>query len=107
MGTQRVGLQTCNTRAAKLSVLNLLSLFRDLQKKPTRFGGGRVVGELFNRRDSVGGGVVGEFVRDPQKLTRFSVGGGVVAGIFSYLQLRNLIFNPHSVIFVGRDTHFF
>ena len=43
-------------RAAKLSLLNFLSLFRDLQK-PTRFRGG--------------GGVVAEFFRDPQKPTRF------------------------------------
>ena len=47
-------------RAAKLSLLNFLSLFRDLQK-PTRFGGGGVVAECF---------------RVPQKPTRFSGGGG-------------------------------
>ena len=112
-------------RAAKLSLLNFLSLFRDLQK-PTRFGGGGgvveeffrdpqkptrrfsgVVAELFRNPQmttgfsggrGAGGGVVAELFRDPQKPTRFS---GVVAGIFSYLQLRNLIFTPHSVIFVG------
>ena len=40
-----------------------------------------------SRRDSVGGGgVVAEFFRDPQ--------------------LRNQMFTPHSLIFVGRDTHF-
>ena len=61
-------------RAAKLSLLSFLSLFRDLQK-PTRF--------------SRGGG-----------------GGGVVAEFSRYLQLRNQMFTPHSVIFVGRDTHF-
>ena len=49
-------------RAAKFRSLNFLSLFRDLQK-PTRFGGG---------------GVVGEFFRDPKKPTRFGGGGGVV-----------------------------
>ena len=32
------------SRAAKLSLLNFLSLFRDLQK-PTRFSGGGVVAE--------------------------------------------------------------
>ena len=39
-----------------------------------------------SRRDSVGGGVVAEFVRDLQEPTRFSGGGGVVAEFFSYLQ---------------------
>ena len=60
-----------------------------------------------SRRDSVGGGgVVAEFSRYRHKPTRFSgEGGGVVVGIFRYLQLRNQIFTPHSVIFVGRDTH--
>ena len=67
-------------RAAKLSLLNFLSLFRDLQK-PTRFGGG--------------GGVVAEFFRDPQKPTRFSGGGGSSRNF----PLRNQIFTPHSVIF--------
>ena len=47
-------------RAAKLSLLNFLSLFRDLQK-PTRFSGG---------------GVVAGFFRDLQEPTRFSGGGG-------------------------------
>ena len=47
-------------RAAKLSLLNFLSLFRDLQKS-TRFSGGGVVPQncsVFSksRRDSVGGG---------------------------------------------------
>ena len=46
-------------RAAKLRLLNFLSLFRDLQK-PTRFSG-----------------------------------GGVVAGFFRDLQLRNQIFTHH------------
>ena len=77
-------------RAAKLSLLNFLSLFRDLQK-PTRFSGG--------------GGVVAEYFRDPQEPTRFS-GGEVVAEYFRDLQLRNQMYTPHSVIFVGRDTHF-
>ena len=49
-----------NCRAAKLRLLNFLSLFRDLQK-PTRFSGG---------------GVVAEFFRDLQDPTLFSVGGG-------------------------------
>ena len=53
-----------------------------------------------SRRDSVGGGVVAEFFRDDQEPTRFSVeGGGVVAEFFSDLQLRNLIFTQHLVIF--------
>ena len=47
-------------RAAKLRLLNFLSLFRDLQK-PTRFSGG---------------GVVAEFFRDLREPTRFSGGGG-------------------------------
>ena len=34
------------SRAAKLRLLNFLSLFRDLQK-PTRFGGGEVVAAIF------------------------------------------------------------
>ena len=46
-------------RAAKLRLLNFLSLFRDLQK-PTRFSGG---------------GVVAEFFRDLQEPTWFSGGG--------------------------------
>ena len=46
--------------AAKLRLLNFLSLFRDLQK-PTRFSGGGVVAGYYSvisksRRDSVGGG---------------------------------------------------
>ena len=49
-------------RAAKLRLLNFLSLFRDL-RKPTRFSGG--------------GGVVAEFFRDHlQEPTWFSGGGG-------------------------------
>ena len=48
-------------RAAKLSLLNFLSLFRDLQKSTRFSGGGRVVAQHFSvfsksRRDSVGGG---------------------------------------------------
>ena len=66
-------------RAAKLSLLNFLSFFRDLQK-PTRF--------------SRGGG----------SSRMFSVGGS--STVFPYLQLRNQMFTPHSVIFVGRETHF-
>ena len=50
-----------SARAAKLRLLNFLSLFRDLQK-PTRFSGG--------------GGVVAEFSRDLLEPTRFSGGGG-------------------------------
>ena len=63
-------------RAAKLSLLNFLSLFRDLQK-PTRFSGGGVVAEFFRglqtRRKSVGGGVVAEFFfpdRNPKLFPR-------------------------------------
>ena len=33
-------------------------------------------------------------------------GGGVVARFIRDLQLRNQMFTPHSVISVGRDTHF-
>ena len=54
-------------RAAKLSLWNFLSLFRDLHK-PTRFsgeGGSSRVADIFRglqtRRKSVGGGVVAEF----------------------------------------------
>ena len=36
----------------------------------------------------------------------YSVGGGVVAEFVRHLQLRNQMFTPHSMIFVGRDTHF-
>ena len=56
-----VAYRATNGRAAKLRLLNFLSLFRDLQK-PTRLGGG--------------GRVVAEFFRDPQKPTRFGRGGG-------------------------------
>ena len=49
-------------RAAKLTLLNFLSLFRDLQK-PTRFSGGP-------------GGVAAECFRHLQQPTRFSGGGG-------------------------------
>ena len=51
------------TRAAKLRLLNFLSLFRDLQ----------------SRRDSAfsgGGGVVAEIFRDLQEPAWFSGGGG-------------------------------
>ena len=65
-------------RAAKLSLLNFLSLLRDLQKNYS--------GISKSRRDSVGGGGVAEFVRVLQKLTRFSGGGGVVAEFFWDLQ---------------------
>ena len=75
-------------RAAKLRLLNFLSLFRDLQK-PTRFSGG---------------GVVAGFFRDLQEPSWFS--GGGVAGFFRDLQLRNKVFTQHYVMFVGRDTHF-
>ena len=83
---------TTNHRAAKLSLLNFLSLFRDLQK-PTRF-------------TIQWGGVVAEcFFRVLWGQTTFS-GGGVVTEISRYLQLRNHIFTPYRVIFVGGDTHF-
>ena len=51
------------SRAAKLRLLNFMSLFRDLQE-PTWFSGGG------------GGGVVAEFFRDLQEPTWFSGGGG-------------------------------
>ena len=57
-------------RAAKLSLLNFLSLFRDLQKW-TRFGGGGVVAACF---------------RVLQKPTRFSGGGGSGRILFSVLR---------------------
>ena len=73
------------TRAAKLRLLNFLSLFRDLQK-PTRFSGGGGGGSGRNfpwspRYDAIqrgvsGGGVVPEFVSHLQEPTWFSVGGG-------------------------------
>ena len=66
-------------RAAKLSLLNLLSLFRDHR----------------SRRDTVGGGVVAELFRLLRKPTTFGGGGGVVAGIFRSLQKRNQMFTPH------------
>ena len=52
-------LKTDDCRAAKLSLLNFLSLFRDLQK-PTRFSGRGGLWQNFSvisksRRDSVGG----------------------------------------------------
>ena len=54
--------------------------------------GGGVVAEFVrgpeSRRDSVGGGVVAEFFRHPQR--RDSVGGGVVAAIFRDLHLREV-----------------
>ena len=85
-------------RAAKLRLLNFLSLFRDLQK-PTRQWGGGSRKEFFRdlqepTRFSVGGGVVAEFFRDLQEPKSFS-GGGVVAGFFRDLQLRNQIFTQH------------
>ena len=88
-----------NYRAAKLRLLNFLSLFRDLQK-PTRFsGGGGVVAEFFRdlqESTRFSGGVVGEFFRDLKEPTWFSGGGGVVGRIFLRdLQLRNHIFNQH------------
>ena len=70
-----------STRAAKLSLLNFFSLFRDLHKS-TRY--------------SAGGGVAAELFRVLHKPTRFSGGGGVVAAFFSYLRLRNHIFTPTS-----------
>ena len=73
-----LGVLSNNTRAAKLRLLNFLSLFRDLQKS-TRFSGGGGSSRIF---------------RDLQEPTRFS-GGGVVAGFFRDLQLRNLIFTRH------------
>ena len=69
-------MSTCS-RAAKLSLWNFLSLFRDLQK-PTRFSGGGVVADIFRglqaRRRSVGG-VVADIFRGLQT-RRKSVGGG-------------------------------
>ena len=74
-------------RAAKLRLLNFLSLFRDLQK-PTRFGGG---------------GGSSRIIPGSPKADAIRWGGGVVAPIF---RAPNQLFTPHSVIFVSRDTHF-
>ena len=64
-------------RAAKLSLWNFLSLFRDLRKS-TRFSGGggssRIVRVL--PEADAWGGVVAEFYRDLQNPARFS-GWGV------------------------------
>ena len=73
-------------RAAKLRLLNFLSLFRDLQK-PTRFSGGRGSSRIFPpspRADAIqrGGGVVAELFRHLQEPTRFSGGGGGSSIIF-------------------------
>ena len=56
-------------RAAKLRLLNFLSLFPDLQK-PTRYSVGG------------GGGVVAKFFGDLQEPTWFSGGGGGSGTIF-------------------------
>ena len=71
-------------RAAKLSLLNFLSLFRDLQK-PTRFGGG--------------GGVVAELFSVLQNPTLFSGvgGGGVVATSRIFFPCVFSGTRPHSV----------
>ena len=59
-----------------------------------------------SRRDSVGGGgIIAEFFR-VLPMPGSVGGGGVVPEFFRHLQLRNQLFTPHSVIFVGRDTHF-
>ena len=76
------------SRAARLRILNSLSLFRDLQKS-TRFSGGG------------GGGRISVF----SGTRPHSVGTGG-SDIFRYLQLRNHISAPHRAIFVGTDTHF-
>ena len=69
-----------HTRAAKLRLLNFLSLFRDLQK-PTRFSGGGGSSRIFPGSPRAYAGSVG--------------GGGVVAGFSRDLQLRNQIFTQH------------
>ena len=56
------------------------------------------------RRDSAGGGSRRIFPSSPR--ADAIQWGGVVAEFFRDLQLRNQMFTPHSVIFVGRDTHF-
>ena len=50
-----------------------------------------------------GGGSSKDFPCSPDTDARFG-GGGVVAEFFRDLQLRNRMFTPHLVIFVGRDT---
>ena len=81
------------TRAAKLSLLNFLSLFRELQKS-TRF--------------SVGG-VVAEFFRVLQKPMRFSGGGGgVVPEFFSaFSGTRPLSSVAESHFYPTPETHIF
>ena len=69
-----------STRAAKLSLLNFFSLFRDLHKS-TRYSAGGVAAELF---------------RVLHKPTRFSGGGG--GGSSSIFQLSSVTkshFYPH------------
>ena len=67
-----------------------------------------------SRRDSVGGGS-SRIVPCSPKADAIQWGGGSSRTFFRvlrdkttfrYLQLRNHIFTPHRVIFVGRDTHF-
>ena len=101
-----------HSRAAKLSLLNFLSLFRDLLKS-TRFSEGGVVAEFFRvlqkptQFSGGGGGSTRIFPGSPAPdHIRWGRGGGVVTQIFSYLQLPNHIFTPHRAIFMGRDTHF-
>ena len=71
-------------RAAKLSLLNFLSLFRDFQK-PTRFG---------------------EFVRDLQKPTRFSGEGEVVAEFFRDLKKPTRFSGPDQIRWGGGNRNF-
>ena len=62
-----------------------------------------------SRRDSVGGGVVVEFFRDPQKQTRFS-GGWAVAEFFRDPQKPTRFSGGGGGVVAGifrRDTHFF
>ena len=67
------------TRAAKLSLLNFLSLFRDLQKSTRFSGGGGVVAELFPcspEADAIQwGGSSGIFLRFLRDQTTFGGGG--------------------------------
>ena len=96
-------------RAAKLSLLNFLSLFRDLQESRNRHDsvGGGVVPEFSlisrSRLDSVGGGGSSRILPCSPEAEQIGwcVGGGFAGGIFRDLLKRNQMFTPHLVIFMG------
>ena len=59
------------------------------------------------RADAIQRGGSSRIFRNLREPMWFSGGGGSGRIFFRDLQLRNLIFNRHLVIFVGGDTHFF